>query len=181
MYVTLEEVIVETNEIPHKLYAAYQQAMKSTDQNTKIGTVICDQGWNILYGCNRHVAGTEHDAKYHERPYKYYVTEHAERWPILQAAKHGIALKGLTMIGTAVACPDCARAIALSGLSYVICHKECMDHIPDRWRDLVDEGWKIMEGEGVQLEMWSGKLGGPEGVLGVPEFENLYNGEIWYP
>lgn len=160
------------DEIRDKLRHVYKCANKSTDQSTKNGALICYEGWNVLAGCNHHIPGYGHLKEHHERPLKYEITEHAERDVIMQAAKKGISLEGLTLVANWVACPDCARAIALSGIRYVICHKECMERTPDRWMDRVNLGLEIMENSGVVVTQWSGKVGNVTALM---------NGEVWYP
>ena len=163
--------IVESD-ICWKLRAAYTAALMSPDTSTRLGALIVQQGWNVSHGCNKFVPGFGDSPEDYERPLKYAVTEHAERNAIFNAFRDGWNLTGLTLCCPWVACPDCARAIVLSGLSEVICHKECMDRTPERWRELVDTGLLILERGGVKVIQWSGKIGG---------VENLNNGEIWYP
>lgn len=163
--------VVDT-EIKLKLLAAYQLALQSDDRSTKNGALICNEGWNILGGFNHIVKGYGRKPEHHERPFKYWITEHAERDVILKAAAKGIKLSGLTMVANWVACPDCARAIALSGIACVICHEECMARTPDRWKEMVDAGCSILQNYGVELIRWSGKVG---------NITNLNNGEIWFP
>lgn len=162
---------VAKDEIKDKMRAVYKLAQKSPDRSTKNGAIICDQGWNVIGGFNHFVPGYGHLEAHHERPLKYEITEHAERDVILKAAKQGVSLKGLTLVANWVACPDCARAIALSGIKHVICHKECMDKTPERWMERVNLGLSIMENSGVEIIKWSGKVG----VTGH------MNGEVWYP
>lgn len=162
---------VDENEIREKLQAAYRVAMRSPDRSTKNGAIICNQGWNVVSAYNRFVPGYGNLEHHHTRPLKYEITEHAERAVIIECAKRGIALDGLTLVANWVACPDCARAIALSGIKKVICHKECMDRTPDRWVYRVNLGLTIMENSGVEIVKWSGKIG----TVGY------MNGERWYP
>ena len=91
---------------------------------------------------------------------------------MLEAGYQSISPEGLTMVANWVACPDCARAIVLSGITHVVCHEECMQRTPKRWKKLVDTGLEILKKGGVELIRWSGKVG---------DVENLNNGEVWYP
>lgn len=159
-------------DIPLKLRSAYQIALLSTDRSTKNGAIICSQGFNVIAATNKHAPGYGDDPEHHERPMKYDVTEHAERAVILKAARKGISLKGLTLVANWVACPDCARAIVLAGISTVVCHKECQDRTPERWRRQVELGLEIMKHGGVEVISWSGKIGG---------VKNLNNGKWWEP
>lgn len=163
---------VLTEEIPIKLRAAYREALLSPDTSTKLGAIVVDGGWNVAVGRNEFVRGFGDKPEHHERPLKYAITEHAERNAIFGVYRRRCFCTGLTLVCPWVACPDCARAIVLSGIREVICHKECMDRTPDRWRELVDMGLLILERGGVKLIQWSGKVGG---------VKNLNNGEIWLP
>jgi len=160
---------VEENDIPNKLFTAYELAKRSPDTSTKLGALIVDKGWNIAHGFNDLVPGYGDDKAHYERPFKYWVTEHAERAAIFFAIRAGFNPVGKTMVAPWVACPDCARAIVLSGIVEVICHKECMDRTPERWKEMVDTGLQILEKGGVTVVQWSGHLG----------IENFNNGEMW--
>lgn len=179
MSVTSGEEAVGTN-IPHvtegdiqlKLRTAYKAAERSDDRSTKNGAILVCDGCNLLAGCNHMLPGYGDKPEHHERPFKYWVTEHAERDVILKAAAKGIRTQGLTMVANWVACPDCARAIVEAGIAAVITHKACMDRTPERWAELVDAGLNILLKGGVYLYMWDGKVG---------DVSNLNNGELWYP
>jgi dCMP deaminase len=177
--VTCEEVHVVTDfniayaDIWSKMAAVYRTARHSTDQSTKNGAILIQEGWNVIHGWNHHVEGYGGEPGHHERPLKYDLTEHAESDVIHKAAREGIKTEGLTMIANWVACPTCARAIVGAGIKHVICHQQCMDRIPERWKDQIERGLDILKRGGVELTIWSRKIGG-----GI---ENLNNGEIWYP
>jgi dCMP deaminase len=155
-----------------KLRAAYVAAMNSTDRTTHVGAVLVDGGWNVVTGCNQHTKGFGHLDEHHQRPLKYELTEHAEREVILRAAREGIQTRGLVMVAPWATCPPCARAIVKSGISKVICHKECMDRTPERWIEMVALGQEILKRGGVEIEVWSGRVG---------DCENLFNDGGWLP
>jgi dCMP deaminase len=159
-------------DIRAKMRTVYQVAQKSTDQSTKNGAILVQEGWNVISGWNHHVAGYGNEPAHHERPFKYWVTEHAERDVIFNAARNGLKTKGLTMVANWVACPDCARAIVEAGIKHVICHQECMDRDRPDWKPMVDAGLEILRRGGVEVTVWRGKIGG---------IENLNNGELWCP
>lgn len=163
---------IEHQDIRWKLKAAYKAAAKSTDRVTQNGALLVQEGWNIVTACNHHVEGYGDLNAHHERPMKYALTEHAERAVILAAARKGIKTKGLTLVANWVACPDCARAIVLSGIDTVVCHKDCQDRTPERWKDLVALGLDILRNGGVEIIEWEGKIGG---------VHNRNNGELWAP
>jgi deoxycytidylate deaminase len=98
--------------------------------------------------------------------------EHAERGVIYLAAKAGLPTAGLIMICPWACCAECARAIALAGITQVIAHKQAHDKSPRRWQQSIEEGREILSACGVDYVLWSGEVGG---------VENLFNGEIWCP
>lgn len=160
---------ITNGDIPEKMQAVYRMAQKSTDTSTKNAAILCRERWNIAGGYNHVLQPFKEDPASYERPRKYLVTEHAERAAIFDAVARGIDIRGATMVANWVACPDCARAIVLSGIADVVCHKECMDRTPERWRELVDLGLEILEKNGVRVHYWSGKVG----------IVNINNGESW--
>lgn len=163
---------ISVGDIPHKMRAVYELAAKSNDTSTKNGAILCRERWNVSHGYN-HVPAQLLDIKgVFERPLKYDCTTHAERDVIFDAVSKHIDVRGTTMVANWVACPDCALAIAMCGVADVVCHKECMDRTPERWKEKVDLGLEILERFGVRVHYWSGKIG---------DIENLNNGEIWYP
>lgn len=168
----MSKVNVRDADIPLKMHAAYMAALKSTDQSTKTGAILVQAGWNVVTGWNSHVPGYGYEPEHHERPFKYAVTEHAERDVILKAAKEGIKTEGLTLVANWVCCPDCARAIVLAGIRQVICHKACMDRDRPDWKPMVDTGLEILKRGGVELVIWDGVIG---------DITNLNGGQLWYP
>jgi len=173
------------SEIRDLMRHVYTLAELSTDLSTNNGAILIDErlwvpgqkpAFAILAeGFNAHLPGYEEHPQAHERPFKYSVTEHAERAVIYNAAYNGVRTKGLTMIANWVACPDCARAIVLPGLKRVICHKACMDRTPERWAEMVALGLSMCEHNTaniVPVMQWEGEVG---------DVDNLNNGEIWTP
>jgi dCMP deaminase len=163
-------------EISEFMRQVYRNAMHSTDRSTNNGAILVDEDAGhvipLVAGYNAHLRHWGDKEEHHERPLKYNLTEHAERDVIYRAAYHGVRTRGLTMIANWVACPDCARGIVLAGIRRVICHKQCMDRTPPRWKELVDLGLEMFEKNNVPVYQWDGEVG---------EVTNLNNGEIWYP
>ena len=68
---------------------------RSKDRSTQVGAVIVGDGDNVLTtGYNSFPRGMDDDESWHERPFKYLVTEHAERNAVYAAARHGVRLLG---------------------------------------------------------------------------------------
>jgi dCMP deaminase len=153
--------------------AAYDAAENSTDRITRNGSVLVNyDGCILMTGFNHHVDGYGQEEEHHDRPLKYSLTEHAERDVIFKAAREQLRTRGNTMVANWVACPDCARAIVIAGISTVICHKQCMDRTPPRWEEMVNLGLDMLKRGGVQVIQWDGKVG---------RVSNLNNGEMWSP
>lgn len=97
---------------------------KSKDRSTKLGAVIVGDNHEVLsIGYNGFPRGVNDlEERYHQRPTKYLVTEHAERNAIFNAARQGIRLEGSTMYlpFEPIPCSRCTRAIIQSGIKHII-------------------------------------------------------------
>jgi dCMP deaminase len=164
-----------------KLYVNFMReayefaALFSNDRSTKNGALLVEpfDMTIVASGANSFVEGfPNEDACNHERPQKYLITEHAERAAIFDAARRGVTTNGLIMVCPWACCTDCARAIALSGITKVIGHKQAADATPERWREEIRVGMRILEGSGVEFVALDAEIGG---------VENLFNGEVWTP
>ena len=147
--------------------AAVEMAGMSGDQSTKNGAVIVQDTRVVASGYNDFIPGYGHLPEHHERPFKYSVIEHAERAVVYDAARNGARTDGGLMVANWVACPDCARAIVLSGVAEVICHARCMERTPERWYDESALGLKMIRDNSIKLTYFVGQVG----------VKNLNNGE----
>lgn len=97
---------------------------RSKDRSTQVAAVIVSKDNGVIStGYNSFPRGINDDVEArHERPSKYLYTEHAERNAIYAAAREGVRLDGSTMYitGGGIACADCARGIAQSGIRMAI-------------------------------------------------------------
>jgi len=100
-------------------------AAKSTDRSRQVGCVIVDplRDCVISHGANTLPNGVKDTEDRHERPEKYFWTEHAERNAIYLAARRGRALEGCVIYLPWFPCMDCARAIVQSGISELVATK----------------------------------------------------------
>jgi len=102
----------------------HQIATKSKDRSTKLGVVIVGPAHEVLsIGFNGFPRGVDdNEERYHKRPLKYKVTEHAERNAIYNAARRGISLEGSTlyMPYEPTPCTDCTRGIIQVGITEII-------------------------------------------------------------
>lgn len=155
------------------LRRAYEHAeTNSADPNTRIGTVLVQNGRPLVFGTNKFPQGVVATPERLVRPVKYDYMEHAERAVIYSAAKLGIATSDVMMIATWAACKDCARAIVESGIRCLITHKQARDNGPDSWTESVRIGDGILREAGVRLILWDGIV---EGCV------NLLGGRYWHP
>jgi len=156
-------------------YLYHYAAIKSHDKNTQVAAAILGSHDEILV-CGANVFTNYEQSLlpiYQEKPLKYKVIEHAERVAIFVAAKLGIETNGRKMLATWACCPECARAIVLSGITDVYVHKQCYDRSPERWKDDLALGLDILKNGKVQFHFVDAIIGG--GVI------NLFNGKIWTP
>jgi dCMP deaminase len=94
----------------------------SKDRGTQVGAVIVGEGNRIVsMGYNGFCRGID-DTKpeRHEKPAKYYWTEHSEKNCIYNAAYNGVSTKGCVIYTSLFPCVDCARGIINSGIVEVI-------------------------------------------------------------
>jgi len=102
----------------------YHIATKSKDRSTKLGVVIVGPNNEVLsIGFNGFPRGVDdNEERYHERPLKYKITEHAERNAIYNAARRGISLEGSTMYMPydPTPCTDCTRGIIQVGIERLV-------------------------------------------------------------
>ena len=154
------------------LLKAYRAACYSNDKSTRLSALLVDNSGNVLMtAINSMPLDFAKDSKNHERPRKYKITEHAERGAIYKAAKVGLSTNCLIMVTPLAACPDCARAIVLSGIKKVITHKQAFDKLPERWAEEMAIGAEILENGGVEHEIFDSEI----------DVENLLFGKIWRP
>jgi dCMP deaminase len=116
------------------LTKAFESAAFSKDRSTQVGAILFhpETRATLLSSYNGMVRGmNDDDEKFHERPLKYAVTEHAERNLLYFAARHGIRTDGLGIATTFYPCADCARGIVQSGLTQLVTVEPDWNH--ERW------------------------------------------------
>jgi dCMP deaminase len=90
----------------------------------------------------------------HERPEKYFWTEHAERNAIYNAARAGIALKGCSVFVPWFPCMDCARALVQVGVVGMVAVKPDLDD--PKWGADFRRVLVLLEEAGVMLRYFDG-------------------------
>lgn len=150
----------------HKLewmISAYHVARLSPDPSTQNGAVIplpgSRLGNQVVADCNHFPPGIlPTPEQLTDRDWKLAHIEHAERAVIYRYFKLGFKGPPEILVCPFMACTDCARAIVMCGFRRVICHKERMDKMPDRWKKSVDAGLVILRAANVEIEVYSVKL-----------------------
>ena len=109
----------------HAKFIAIAEAVAqlSKDRSTKVGAVAIGPATDVRsVGYNGFPRGCDDDVEArHQRPEKYFWTEHAERNLIFNAARNGVRLEGCTLVVSGLhPCMDCARAIVQAGIVEVI-------------------------------------------------------------
>jgi dCMP deaminase len=94
----------------------------SKDRSRQVGCVIIAPDNSVRsIGFNGFPRGLNDDhEERHERPAKYFWTEHAERNAIYAAARNGVPLAGCRMYLPWFPCVDCARAIVQAGITELV-------------------------------------------------------------
>jgi len=154
----------------HRVYMrqAYIYAKsKSEDSNTQNGAVIIFPSSGIIAAdANRYPSIKEPP---NETKYEY--IEHAERAVIYRCVGKGLTTLNTHLYSPFISCPDCAKAIVMSGIKRVVGHKTIWDRIPTRWVEKCNIGIKILEAASVEVFLYDGK------VLNDGEFKIKFNGE----
>lgn len=144
---------------------AYLIASKSKDRKTKIGAVLVRDNSVISEGYNGFCRGVEDDVSdRHERPEKYFWTEHAERNCIFHCARHGISTLGTVLYTQGLPCSDCTRAIIQSGIKEIVLHENWEHDVAlgirrDKWSESGQRSDVMIYESGVKVRIFSGKLG----------------------
>jgi len=138
--------------------AAYKVALRSPDPSTQNGAVLIPETLQPIYGWNHPPKGVRLDSERLERPLKYEILEHAERHVIYECAKFGVATSRATLCCVWAPCCDCARAIAMSGVSRLVVHAPRMLVRHNRWADKIDLANQILVESGVELVEVSGPI-----------------------
>jgi len=150
---------------------AYNMALLSPDPSTQNGSILVNSTGTILSrGYNGFPEGVNPTSARLERPLKYAMVEHAERWAIFSAARLGRSTQGGTLICPFIICADCARAVISVGIRKVIGHSKMSGS--DRWGESISIGITMLQEAGVEIEWLDGDLGCSP---------IRFNGELFHP
>lgn len=128
----------------------------SKDRSSQIGAVIVSPRNKILsIGYNGFVRGADDGCEaHHERPAKYFHTEHAERNALYNASQD---LTGARIyISGMPPCADCARGIIQSGIQQVMVRRWDASVIPDRWAASYAASRSMLDAAGVEVRVVGG-------------------------
>lgn len=163
--------MIDEFDVSHLIWAA-RAAKESVDTSTQCGACFVTYGYGKTkfpsYGpyldCNSPTSGFESLVAV-DREYKSAFMEHAERKAIYSAARRGHSTGNGCLYATWAACPDCARAIILSGITRVVTFQSTYDLTPERWKKQIDLGIEMMKASGIQIDYYQDKLPNPVTIL----------------
>lgn len=135
------------------LKIAIKAARGSPDPSTQNGAVLVPRSGPAVIACNRPPERLRVNEERLERAMKYKVFEHAERAAIYQAGRQGVCTDGATLYCLWYACPECARAIIMAGISEVVGLTALHVLTPPRWRADVKLGVAILNEAGVRTRL----------------------------
>jgi dCMP deaminase len=128
-------------------------ATKSKDRSTKVGCVIVGPNHEVrTTGYNGFCRGVNDDVdSRHEKPEKYFWTEHAERNAIYNAARNGIPLEGCTAYVTLLPCADCTRGLVQSGVKRIFV---CIStDATSKWQESFEYSYTMASEAGVEIKL----------------------------
>ncbi|AKA62068.1 dCMP deaminase [Proteus phage PM2] len=111
-----------------------------------------DQGWTkplIINGGSRpkSITGLNMEFREHHNDWSSKHEIHAELNAIIFAARNGISIDGGTMYVTLSPCPDCAKAIAQSGIKKLVYAETYDRNVPGWDKILLDSGIEVIKYE----------------------------------
>jgi dCMP deaminase len=109
---------------------------------------VSADGTNIIASAANHSLPIPMNPERFSAPKKYLYIEHAERNAIYDACRRGVSLKGSMVYLPWFPCVECARALALVGVSYMFCVEPDWNEEQYNFRDAK----VILEGSGVRIK-----------------------------
>lgn len=143
------------------LQDAIRAAKQSSDPSTQVGSVlVVPTGLGVIVRSCNAVPQRLVDAGYPiNQEEKNYCTEHSERRLLFDAARRSFSVSGLTMYCTWASCAECSRAIVDFGISRVVTFSALVERTPDRWRESISHGLRMMRDCGISVVGWRGDIG----------------------
>jgi|TARA_Y100000310_G_scaffold332744_1_gene408893 dCMP deaminase len=129
---------------------AFVVAQRSLDRDTKHGCVVINEDKTVLaLGYNGPPRGSIDENVPLTRPEKYPYMVHSELAAIINAARHGIPLKGSIFYITGHPCADCMRSIINVGATKVIYGPVGSHCVPEDTQQIVAQ---MLIGQPLKLE-----------------------------
>lgn len=139
-----------TNSHRECMQAAEEQARKSED-TTKVGAAIFDDGMLMSAGFNRFPDGVARTPERCQRPAKYSYTIHAEVAAVCAAARVGDYLSDCTMyLSNGTPCDDCAKVIIAAGIRGLVVFARPFSGSP-AWDEKCKLGMELLLEAGVRV------------------------------
>lgn len=117
--------------------------------------------YRAFYGTNNWMGPrTENHDEVLNSPKKYYYMEHAERDVISKVqdeyTNEELRRKESIMIGTCLACADCARAIIHSNIKIIFCHASPLRIMAkdNKWRESIIAAFEMFKSYGICVNMF---------------------------
>ena len=150
---------------------AYQEAAKSPDDSTQVGTLVFRPLSQMVVGrgTNRFPPGTDIATMLKDKDLKYANIIHSEDNALRDAGKYAI---DSDLIVTWCTCIGCMEKAADAGIRRVYCHAQCVERTREDWRPSLNKAVAYAKERGIEVKLISGQIGG---------VENLFNRQVWYP
>jgi len=95
-----------------------------------------------------------------QRMYKRDNIIHGETDGFANALERWGYTRGLIMFSFWMPCAPCAHRIVDAEISHFIAHEEMVQRTPEDWRDSLEEALEILNVGGVDVRLYTGKIGG---------------------
>lgn len=134
----------------HFMQQAERAAMLSKDRRRKVGCVLISASYRFLVkGYNDFPFGLIDDVEArHQKPEKYFWTEHAERNAIYNAARAGIHINHCRAYVNFFPCVDCTRGLIQVGMIELISYRPDFE---SKWGELFRKSAEILEACGIPV------------------------------
>lgn len=95
-----------------------REAARSSFETTKVGCAVIGPAGDLLATGYNHVPwGVRQGPDRESKPEKHKFLEHAERAALYSCLREGVSTMGARMFCTLFCCADCARGIAMAGIT----------------------------------------------------------------
>ncbi|MBI3051238.1 hypothetical protein HYY74_02165 [Candidatus Woesearchaeota archaeon] len=141
------------------LRQCYIYARRSNHPSTHNAALLVRDGRVVCRGLNILPLGVKNLPQRYQGANKHIYPNHAERAVIYNAARHGIAVKGLVMVMPWLPCIPCANAIITSGVRKLVIHRQMVERTDRNWRKELADAVRIMHEAGIVVLAYDGLVG----------------------